>query len=177
MMEQPKRPRMEAVPRGEDRGGVEAAGDGGRIHGDIDREADGVGSDYGASIGGGSNASAMARACGASARVDADGRGEARNNPYYAALLDMVPSAIVDVLRVNQVTAADVSAIGEAADAVVHFFDKELNTPINSFSAKKLLLGHKAWLVAPMASVTAVPVAAPGSAPRSTKARAARAGT
>ena len=171
-MEQPKRPRIEA---GEDRGGVEAAGDRGGIDGGTDHEADGVGGDYGASIGGGSNASATARACGASARVDADGRGEAL---YYAALLKTVPSAIVHVLRINEVTAADVSAIGEAAgaDDVVQFFAKELNTLINSFSAKKLLLGHKAWLVAPMAHVTAFSVTAPGSAPGSTKPHAARAG-
>ena len=160
-MEQPKRSRMEVVPRGEDRGGVEAAGDRGGIDGGSNREADGVGSDYGASIGGG---------------VDADGRVE---DPYYAALLKTVPITIVDVLRLNKVTAADVSAIGEAANAddVVQFFQEELGVTINSFSAKKLLVEHKAWLVAPMASVTAVPVAAPGSAPGSTKARGARAGT
>ena len=44
-MEQPKRSRMEVVPRGEDRGGVEAAGDRGGIDGGSNREADGAAED------------------------------------------------------------------------------------------------------------------------------------
>ena len=45
LMEQPKRSRMEVVPRGEDRGGVEAAGDRGGIDGGSNREADGAAED------------------------------------------------------------------------------------------------------------------------------------